>query len=99
MFPHEASIIATKERAKMKMIEFFIARKIVVDGAGHSNEAVRVDSGERRDRHRRVRLLMKQENPREFAALSSYILLTILPSHDVIDDCCECIAAKESSDG
>ena len=33
---HEASIIATKERAEMKMIEFFIARKIVVDGAGHS---------------------------------------------------------------
>ena len=33
---HEASIIATKERAEMKMIEFFIARRIVVDGAGHS---------------------------------------------------------------
>jgi hypothetical protein len=32
----EASIIAAKERAEMKMIEFFIARKIVVDGAGHS---------------------------------------------------------------
>jgi len=36
MFSHEASIIATKERAEMKMIEFFIARKIVVDDAGHS---------------------------------------------------------------
>ena len=33
---HEARIIATKERAEMKMIEFFIARKIVVEGAGHS---------------------------------------------------------------
>lgn len=33
---HEASIIAAKERAEMKMIEFFMARKIVVDGAGHS---------------------------------------------------------------
>jgi len=33
---HEASSIATKKRAEMKMIEFFIARKIVVDGAGHS---------------------------------------------------------------
>ena len=34
---HEASsIIASKERAEMKMIEFFIAGKIVVDGAGHS---------------------------------------------------------------
>jgi hypothetical protein len=37
MLLHEASIIATKERAEMKMIEFFIARKIVVDGAGHFN--------------------------------------------------------------
>jgi hypothetical protein len=36
MLLHEASIIATKERVEMKMIEFFIARKIVVDGAGHS---------------------------------------------------------------
>ena len=36
MLLHEASIIATKERAEMKMIEFFIVRKIVVDGAGHS---------------------------------------------------------------
>jgi hypothetical protein len=33
---HEASITATKERAEMKMIEFLIARRIVVDGAGHS---------------------------------------------------------------
>jgi hypothetical protein len=39
---HEASIIATKARAEMKMIEFFIARKIVVDGAGiQSQSAVR----------------------------------------------------------
>jgi hypothetical protein len=36
MLLHEASIIVTKERAEMKMIEFFITRKIVVDGAGHS---------------------------------------------------------------
>jgi hypothetical protein len=28
MLSHEASIIATTERAKMKMIEFFIARKL-----------------------------------------------------------------------
>jgi hypothetical protein len=34
---HEASIIAVKESAEMKMIEFFIARKIIVDGAEHSN--------------------------------------------------------------
>jgi hypothetical protein len=33
---HEASTIATKERAEMKMSEYFIAREIVVDGAGHS---------------------------------------------------------------
>src|SRR5262249_16473160 len=36
MLSHEASIIATRERAEMKMIVFFIARKIVVDGARHS---------------------------------------------------------------
>jgi len=36
MLLHEDSIIATKERAEMKMIEFFIARKIVVYNAGHS---------------------------------------------------------------
>jgi hypothetical protein len=29
MLSHEASIIAAKERAEMKMIEFFIARKSV----------------------------------------------------------------------
>jgi len=33
---HEASVIATKERPEMKMFEFFIAKRIVVDGAGHS---------------------------------------------------------------
>jgi hypothetical protein len=32
----EASIIAIKETAEMKMIEFFIERKIVIEGAGHS---------------------------------------------------------------
>jgi len=36
MLLYEASIIATKERAGMKMNEFFIGRKIVIDGAGHS---------------------------------------------------------------
>ena len=55
MLLHEASII--KERAEMKMIEFFIAGKIVVEGAGHSitnrrdprdtNEARRVSERER----------------------------------------------------
>jgi hypothetical protein len=34
--PFRVNPLATKERAEMKMIEFFIARKIVVDGAGHS---------------------------------------------------------------
>jgi tRNA(Met) C34 N-acetyltransferase TmcA len=33
---HEASIIAAKESAEMKTIEFFTIKKIVVDGAGHS---------------------------------------------------------------
>jgi hypothetical protein len=37
MLLHEASIIVTKERAEMKMIEFFITRKIVVDGGGTFN--------------------------------------------------------------
>jgi hypothetical protein len=32
----EASINATKEKAEVKMIEFFTARNIVVNGAGHS---------------------------------------------------------------
>jgi hypothetical protein len=36
MLSHEASIIATEERAEMKMIEFFIPRKLSFDGAGHS---------------------------------------------------------------
>jgi hypothetical protein len=31
MLLHEANIMATKERAEMKMIEFFIARKTVVE--------------------------------------------------------------------
>ena len=35
MLSHEASIIATKERAKIRIIDFCIAR-IVVDGAGYS---------------------------------------------------------------
>jgi len=39
---HEASIIATKERADMKMIEFFIARTIVVTALDiQSQSAVR----------------------------------------------------------
>jgi hypothetical protein len=36
MLLHEASIVATKERIEMKIIEFLIARKTVVDGAGDS---------------------------------------------------------------
>jgi hypothetical protein len=36
MLSHAGSIIATKDRAEMKMIEVFIERKIVVNGAGHS---------------------------------------------------------------
>jgi len=54
---HEARIIATKERTEMKIIEFFIAGKIVVESAGHSitnrrdprdtNEGRRVSERER----------------------------------------------------
>jgi len=36
MLSHEASIIAAKEKAEMKMIEFFIIEKGVADGVGHS---------------------------------------------------------------
>ena len=36
MFSHEANIIATKERAEMKMIEFFIPRKLSLTALGHS---------------------------------------------------------------
>ena len=42
MLLHEANIIATKERAEMKMIEFFMARIIVVDALDiQSQSAVR----------------------------------------------------------
>jgi hypothetical protein len=36
MLPHEASVIATRERVEMKMTEFLIPRRIVGAGAGHS---------------------------------------------------------------
>jgi hypothetical protein len=34
MFSHEASIIATKERAEMNMIEFFIPKKLSLTALG-----------------------------------------------------------------
>jgi len=34
MLSHEASIIATKERAEMKMIEFLIPRKLSLTALG-----------------------------------------------------------------
>jgi len=37
MLSHEDSVIATKERAEMKIIEFFMIKNIVVDGAGAFN--------------------------------------------------------------
>lgn len=40
MLLHEASIIATEERAEMKMIKFFIARRIVVDGGAFNHKAL-----------------------------------------------------------
>jgi hypothetical protein len=36
---HEASIIATKERAEMKMIEFFIARKLSLTALGIQSQS------------------------------------------------------------
>jgi len=41
MFAHEASIIAIKERAEMKTVEFFITKKIVVDGCRAFNHKQR----------------------------------------------------------
>jgi len=42
MLSHEASIIAAEERAKMKTIEFFIARKLSLTELGiQSQSAVR----------------------------------------------------------
>jgi hypothetical protein len=41
MLSHEASIIATAERAEMKMIEFFIARNLSLTALGiQSQDAV-----------------------------------------------------------
>jgi hypothetical protein len=40
MFSHEASIIATKERTEMKMIEFFIPRKLSLTLGIQSQSAV-----------------------------------------------------------
>ena len=39
MLLHEASIIATEERAEIKMIKFFIVRRIVVDGRAFNHKA------------------------------------------------------------
>jgi len=39
MLPHEASIIATKERAEMKMIEFFITRKLSLTALGIQSQS------------------------------------------------------------
>jgi hypothetical protein len=43
MLSHEASIIVTKERAEMKMIQFFIPRKLSLTALGiQSQNAVSV---------------------------------------------------------
>jgi hypothetical protein len=39
MLSHDASIIATKERAEMKMIEFFIARKLSLTALGIQSQS------------------------------------------------------------
>jgi hypothetical protein len=38
MLSHEASIIATKERAEMKMIEFFIPRNLSLTARSNEKE-------------------------------------------------------------
>jgi hypothetical protein len=39
MLSHDASIIATKDRAEMKMIEFFIARKLSLTALGIQSQS------------------------------------------------------------
>jgi hypothetical protein len=39
MLSHEASIIATKENAEMKMIEFFIPRKLSLTALGIQSQS------------------------------------------------------------
>jgi hypothetical protein len=39
MLSHEANIIATKERAEMKMIEFFIPRKLSLTALGIQSQS------------------------------------------------------------
>ena len=39
MLSHDASIIATKERVEMKMIEFFIARKLSLTAWAYNHKA------------------------------------------------------------
>jgi hypothetical protein len=39
MLSHEASIIATKESAEMKMIEFFIPRKLSLTALGIQSQS------------------------------------------------------------
>jgi hypothetical protein len=51
MLSHEASIIATKERAEMKMIEFFIPRKLSLTALG-----IQSQSAVSRKAHRNRRL-------------------------------------------
>jgi hypothetical protein len=50
MFSHEASIITTKERAEMKMIEFFIPRTLSLTVLG-----IQSQSTESRKAHRNRR--------------------------------------------
>jgi len=39
MLSHDVSITATKERAEMKMIEFFMARKLSLTALGINHKA------------------------------------------------------------
>jgi hypothetical protein len=59
MFSHEASIIATKERAEMKMIEFFIARKLSALGIQSQSAVTRKACSNRRWHYGRINLSPK----------------------------------------
>src|SRR5215469_658008 len=65
MLSHEASIIANKERAEMKMLEFFIPRKLSLTAPGiQSQSAVRVKRAGIADRDRGWSSVARQSSTR-----------------------------------
>ena len=71
MFSHEASIIATKERAEMKMIEFFIPRKLSLTALGVQSQSAVSRKADRNFRQRAGVLRVIQRSIRISAILSA----------------------------